>query len=206
MFGFFSLWRMLHIQMNQTRQAACNKYIIRISYTMHYRLLIRRSLKTHGCEFLFSFLVQQCFILRMFWTVFSKPYRSLRFILCVWHVACVFCHSIVSDSFTTPWTVACQASLFMGFSRQEYWSGLPFPPPGHFPNPGIELMSPASPALAGGFLFYHWATGEAFTRRILKTRKWRKAFPVPLISSSATLYLENDRNCYTETIVFFFFS
>ena len=41
-----------------------------------------------------------------------------------------------------------QALLFMGFSRQEYWSGLPFPPPGDLPNPGIEL---AFPALAGGF-------------------------------------------------------
>ena len=44
----------------------------------------------------------------------------------------------------------------MGFSRQEYWSGLPFPPPGDLPDPGIEPMSPASPALAGRF-FYHWA-------------------------------------------------
>ena len=40
----------------------------------------------------------------------------------------------------------------MGFSRQEYWSGLPFPPPGHLPDPVIELVSPMSPALAGGFL------------------------------------------------------
>ena len=40
----------------------------------------------------------------------------------------------------------------MGFSRQEYWSGLPFPTPGDLPNPGIEPMSPASSALAGGFL------------------------------------------------------
>ena len=38
----------------------------------------------------------------------------------------------------TPWTVACQAPLSMGFSRQEYWSGLPFPSPGDLPNPGIE--------------------------------------------------------------------
>ena len=38
----------------------------------------------------------------------------------------------------TPWTVACQALLSMGFSRQEYWSGLPFPSPGDLPNPGIE--------------------------------------------------------------------
>ena len=48
----------------------------------------------------------------------------------------------------TPWTVACQAPLSMGFSRQEYWSGLPSPPPGDFPEPGIE---PKSPALAGRF-------------------------------------------------------
>ena len=51
-------------------------------------------------------------------------------------------------SLETPWTLACQASLSMGFPRQEYWSGLPFPSPGYLPNPGIE---PMSPALAGGF-------------------------------------------------------
>ena len=48
----------------------------------------------------------------------------------------------------TPWTVAHQAPLSMGFSRQECWSGLPFPPPGDLPDPGIK---PAYPALAGGF-------------------------------------------------------
>ena len=45
--------------------------------------------------------------------------------------------------FVTPWTVANQAPLSMGFSRQEYWSGLPFPSPGDLPNAGIELGSPA---------------------------------------------------------------
>ena len=45
--------------------------------------------------------------------------------------------------FETPWTVARQAPLFMGFSRQEYWSGLPLPSPGDLPNPGIEPGSPA---------------------------------------------------------------
>ena len=45
--------------------------------------------------------------------------------------------------FVTPWTVAHQAPLSMGFSRQEYWSGLPFPSPGDLPNPGIEPGSPA---------------------------------------------------------------
>ena len=43
----------------------------------------------------------------------------------------------------TPRTIACQALLFMGFSRQEYWSELPFPSPGNLPNPGIEPRSPA---------------------------------------------------------------
>ena len=47
--------------------------------------------------------------------------------------------------------LACKAPLSMGFSRQEYWSGLKFPPAGALPNPGIKLMSPAAPALADGF-------------------------------------------------------
>ena len=49
--------------------------------------------------------------------------------------------------FVKLWTVACQAHLYMGFSRQEYWDGLPCSPPGDFPNPGIESISPMSPAL-----------------------------------------------------------
>ena len=53
--------------------------------------------------------------------------------------------------FATPWTVAYQAPPSMGFSRQEYWSGLPFPSPGYLPDPGIELASPATSALAGRF-------------------------------------------------------
>ena len=62
--------------------------------------------------------------------------------------------------FATPWTLAHQAPLSIGFSRQEYWSGLPFPSSGDLPHPGIELASPASPALAGGF-FTTDATREA---------------------------------------------
>ena len=50
--------------------------------------------------------------------------------------------------FGTPWIIALQVLLSMEFSRQEYWSGLPFPSPGNLPDPGIE---PASPALAGRF-------------------------------------------------------
>ena len=53
--------------------------------------------------------------------------------------------------FATPWTVAHQAPLSMGFYRQEYWSGLPFPSPRDLPNPRIKPTSIASPALAAGF-------------------------------------------------------
>ena len=71
--------------------------------------------------------------------------------------ACVLSHV---QLFVTLWTVACQAPLFMEFSRQDYWSELPFPPPGDLPDPGIKPVSPLSPALADGF-FYHCATQEA---------------------------------------------
>ena len=52
------------------------------------------------------------------------------------------------SSFATPWTMACQAPLSMGFSKQEDWSGLPCHSPGDLPKPGME---PSSPALTGGF-------------------------------------------------------
>ena len=60
----------------------------------------------------------------------------------------------------TPWTVARQAPLSMGFSRHEYWSGLPCPPPKDLPDPGIQPASLMSPALAGSF-FTTSATWEA---------------------------------------------
>ena len=74
--------------------------------------------------------------------------------------ACVLsCFSRV-QLFSTLWTVAHQAPLSMGFSRQEYWSGLPFPTPEDLPNPGIKPTSLTSPTLAGGF-FITSTTWEA---------------------------------------------
>ena len=64
---------------------------------------------------------------------------------------CVFSCSAVSD-FATPYTVAHQAPLSMGFPGHKYWGGLPFPPPGKLPDPGIEPTCVGSLALAGGFL------------------------------------------------------
>ena len=66
------------------------------------------------------------------------------------HTCMLSCFSPVRLS-ATPWTVARQAPLSLGCSRQEYWSGLPYPPPGDLPDPGIEPASLMSPALKGEF-------------------------------------------------------
>ena len=72
-------------------------------------------------------------------------------ILSLWRPACRTSppksqQQFMSNSFVTPWTVACQASLSMGFPRLENWYGLPHPPPGGLLNTGVQ---PGSPALAG---------------------------------------------------------
>ena len=78
-------------------------------------------------------------------------------------------------TFCHPWTMALQVPLSMGFSRQEYWSGLRCPPPGGLPDAGFEPTSPVSPALR---ILYWWATGEAqfyvYFTPIFKNRKKKK--------------------------------
>ena len=69
-------------------------------------------------------------------------------------------HTQLCLTLCTPRTAACQFPLSVGFSRREYWSGLPFPPPGDLPNPGVDPESLVSPALVGGF-FTTGATWEA---------------------------------------------
>ena len=64
---------------------------------------------------------------------------------------CALSHFSRVRLFATPWTVAFQVPLSIGFSRQEYWSGLLFPPPRDLPNPGFKLVAPVALALAGGF-------------------------------------------------------
>ena len=79
--------------------------------------------------------------------------------MCVCMCAHVLSHFNHVRLFATLWTVARQAPLSTGFSRQEFWSGLPCLPPGSLPDPEIEPESLTSPALAGGFLTTS-ATGE----------------------------------------------
>ena len=78
----------------------------------------------------------------------------------------------MSDSFVTPWTVALQAPLFMGFPRQEYRKGLLFPSPGALPDTGIK---PGSPALEGGF-FTTEPPGKPTTHimHYLARQKWSR--------------------------------
>ena len=94
----------------------------------------------------------------------------VRNILC-WYTltgtaVCVFSHFSHVWLFATLWLVAHQGPLSMGFSRQEYWSGLPFPPPGDLPEPGIEPMSPTSPTQQGdSSLLSHWSsTATSFVK------------------------------------------
>ena len=127
----------------------------------------------------------------------GKAFKEVRECMCV--LSCV-------QLFATPWTVARQAPLCIGLSRQEYWRRLPSPPPGDLPDSGIELVSPA---LAGGFLnrFTTWEllnellrVGPWFnitgilTGRVRKIKKWKRkrhqiALPTsPSISLSLSLH------------------
>ena len=91
--------------------------------------------------------------------------------------------------FATVTIIACQAPLSMGFSRQEYWSGLPCPPPGDLPNPRVKpasFMTPPSPALAGG-CFTTSATWGAPSVAVVnvKWRVWGTCCLMPSADSSA---------------------
>ena len=86
---------------------------------------------------------------------------------------------VVSVSIAQPYLTLCQDPLSMGFSRQEHWSGLPFPSPGDFPNPGIKLKSLASPALSGRFFrdkkenhTYLWKRTHSFCQAVICALVW----------------------------------
>ena len=91
--------------------------------------------------------------------------------------------------FVTPWTVAYQAPLSMGFSRQEYWSGLPCPPPGDLPDPGIEPTSLMSPSLADGFFTASttWETLRAIPKLFLVFGRGEINFIGKYLSQSALI-------------------
>ena len=92
------------------------------------------------------------FFFPFFSSCHNVVYKRIQF----WHIYTymyICCAQSLSNVllFVTPWAVAHQASLSLGLFRQEYWSGLPFPPPGDLLDLGIKLVFPVSPGLAGGF-------------------------------------------------------
>ena len=99
----------------------------------------------------------------------------------LWRIACTCVLSCFSrvQLFATPWTVAGQAPPSMGFSRQEYWSGLQFPSPGDLPDPGIEPASATSPALAGRFFTTSapWEAWRTVWRLLKKTKNRATIWP-----------------------------
>ena len=120
--------------------------------------------------------------------------------LCILKIDVLFCAPCCHvQLFAAPWTVACQAPLSMEFSRQEYWSVLPFPIPGNLPYLATEPMSLASPALASGFfttsatLEAQWTFLTIFSPRYFI---WRNRKP-PQINQNKTTPWTNIGACYT---------
>ena len=118
---------------------------------------------------------------------------------------------IMSDSFETLWTGALQAPLSMGFSRQEYWSGLPFPPPRDLPNPGIKPMSQTHviktlgllPWQADSLPLCHLGSPK---RKIISISKWENGWMVlsavfnigQLLKMRDTRTIRNKTKCLKE--------
>ena len=99
--------------------------------------------------------------------------RKYSLVQILMHFPSICCCCLVAKScptFTTPWTVAHQVPLSMGFLRQDYWSGLPFPSPEDLPNVGIE---PMSPALAGIFF-----TPESPGKPLSKYKELQISYPI----------------------------
>ena len=109
--------------------------------------------------------------------------------------------------FATLWTVARQTLLSIGFSRQEYWSGLQCPPPGNLPDPGIKPMSLMSPALTGGF----FTTSATWEDPVIPTGHLQSHWKIllklsenqdSLYSSAWFILLRQSVPCETKTIAF----
>ena len=138
------------------------------------------------------------FIFRLWHQLHSTSERNTLFLkvlhFCsVSSVVCLWCAQTLSCVwlFVTPWIAACKASLSMGFSWQEYWSGLPFPPPGDLPNQEMEPMSLMSPALVGEF-FTTRTTSEKAMAPHSSTLAWKIPWQRSLVGCSPWGCTESD--------------
>ena len=123
---------------------------------MKIKTLVSSSEGIRGCDLGCWVLVMFYFLLGSNWTV--DHFILINFLICIYIYFHVFFHKCyymcvlsLDWLFVTPWTIVHHAPLSMAFSRQEYWSGLPFPSPWNLPHPEIKPESPASPALVGRF-------------------------------------------------------
>ena len=132
------------------------KVVSKLFSQLHFSLFLRQTLRLSGTGRLALLQSHSAFADFPFLSlgmIISPPQTSV-------HALAIACAQLLSRAwlFATPRTVTHQAPLSMGFSKQEYWSGLPFPPPGDLPDPGNEPVSPASPHCRQ--ILYHWATWE----------------------------------------------
>ena len=123
-----------------------------------------------------------------------------------WKTVCVLCARTLQSCPTLCdlWTVACQAPLSMGFSRQEYWSGLPCPLPGDLPNQGIKPISPASPALQASSLSTDplgkpWKTVWNFLKKLRTTIWSSNSIPGLISRDDHTLKIYMHPNVHSST-------
>ena len=128
-----------------------------------------------------------------------QPQKRSDFVcvcVCAQSLSCV-------QPFATPWTVVCQAPLCMGFSRQEYWNRLPFPPPGKLPDPGVEPECPVTPELAGRFFTTELPGLKSFRPWVKQTCAWISAPPLTDWAHLTTLLLSlSDFNLKVRRFVF----
>ena len=113
--------------------------------------------------------------------------NKLLLCVCVCVCVCVCMHldASVIWLFVTLWTIACQVSLSMGFSRQEYWSGLPCPPPLNFPDPGFEPLSPTWQV--DSWPLNHWGSQDIADGKIMKEYRsyWNRVDKVCCLNPTA---------------------
>ena len=107
----------------------------------------------------------------------------------VYYTFLLFSHEVMSDSFVTPRTEACPTPLSMGFPRQEYLSGLPFPSPRDLPYPGIEPISLVSPALAGGFFTTEPPKKPILYIKSIKTFRKETSIVIPTVLQMLSICL-----------------
>ena len=144
---------------------------------------------------------QKGLVERYYWNPLSRVnYKQLLEILFESISACMLSHFSHVQLFATLLTVACQVPLSMGFSRQEYWNGLPCLPPGDVPDPGVKPASLVSPALAGRFFTTSATLKFVAGKSVLHFLSPASGSLLAIFSFSIHLFFSTKRYCILEDI------